>query len=94
MSEPANELAAPAGSGFWIQGRTQKHWLAPCPFCGGEPYQKAILCGGFDSIEKGAFACKKCGAMGPPCRVGWADGLARWNARIPNTSVSCPTKEG
>jgi len=69
----------------------RKIGYVPCPFCGkGAPYRHTIECGGFGSIERGAWRCDQCGAMGPECVSTWKDGLEKWNHRIANEKVEVP----
>jgi len=56
--------------------------INPCG-CGGEGYRKTLECGGFGSPEKGAIACKKCGAQGPGLTTSWQDIIIAWNKANP-----------
>jgi hypothetical protein len=77
-----HQLIPPPSVGYWVVGsNNSRHWAEPCPFCGGEPYQKTLECSSIEDLQRGAWACKECGAQAPECRLGWADGLEKWNKR-------------
>jgi hypothetical protein len=62
--------------------KTEKLKINLCG-CGGEGYRKTVECGGFDSLESGTIACKKCGAQGPTLTTSWADITRAWNQAKP-----------